>query len=348
MVRASIIIPAFNEEDTLPICVDSIIEQSEKSIEIIIVNDGSSDRTLEVAERFAKKDPRILVIDRQNGGLSAARNSGLEVATGDFLFFVDSDDWVDPSMVESMADECETTGSDVVIAGMIIDYPGKGGKLIHSHNQNQAGGSINHNGPLPLTMLNENFIQLLGFACNKVYRREWLVGLRESFDEGLPLYEDVDFNSRVLSKAQRIKITPQSYYHYVRRDRESLVTIRNADFLTMSLRAVRKIDSLLETWGVASDVREERASKACARVLWEVLNASVNKKQPEEFLSECLRNAGAEELVACALSTRPDGWREKVATFTIRSGCHGLGLAFVAAVQPIKRYKAYVFKILPE
>ena len=92
--KISIIVPIYNAETTLERCISSLVHQSYKDIEIILVNDGSQDHSLQICERFAKEDSRIIVIDKENGGVSSARNIGISKAGGEFLMFCDSDDWV--------------------------------------------------------------------------------------------------------------------------------------------------------------------------------------------------------------------------------------------------------------
>ena len=98
----SIIVPVYNAEKTLERCVRSLMAQTLRSIEIILVNDGSRDQSLAICQRLAQEDGRIRLIDKPNGGVSSARNAGLDVARGDYVMFCDSDDWVEPDWCESM------------------------------------------------------------------------------------------------------------------------------------------------------------------------------------------------------------------------------------------------------
>ena len=109
-IKVSFILPAYNVEKYLSHCVKSILSQSYKNIEVIIVNDGSTDSTADVANSIAKTDVRIIVIHQTNGGLSVARNAGLELASGEWIVFVDSDDfWIDKGALKSLIDEIRLT-----------------------------------------------------------------------------------------------------------------------------------------------------------------------------------------------------------------------------------------------
>ncbi|HFN1919043.1 TPA: glycosyltransferase family 2 protein, partial [Enterococcus faecium] len=115
MHKISVIVPAYNVEDYLENCLESISNQTHSNIEIIVVNDGSPDRSGEIAEEYKKKDMRLKVIHQVNGGLSAARNSGLDSATGDFVCFIDSDDWIEPDYLELLYFGTQTYGADISV-----------------------------------------------------------------------------------------------------------------------------------------------------------------------------------------------------------------------------------------
>ena len=115
MHKISVIVPAYNVEDYLENCLESISNQTHSNIEIIVVDDGSPDRSGEIAEEYKKKDTRLKVIHQMNGGLSAARNTGLESATGDFVCFIDSDDWIEPDYLELLYVGTQTYEADISV-----------------------------------------------------------------------------------------------------------------------------------------------------------------------------------------------------------------------------------------
>lgn len=117
----SIVVPIFNLESYLTRCIESIINQTYKNIEIILVNDGSIDNSISIINEFAEKDKRIIVIDKGNEGVSVARNTGIERATGKYIMFVDGDDWIDRDMVEKLVNKAEETNSDFVGGGFVFE-----------------------------------------------------------------------------------------------------------------------------------------------------------------------------------------------------------------------------------
>lgn len=122
MTDISVIVPVYNVEDLLPRCIESILAQTKKNIEIILVDDGATDRSGEICDAYAKKDARILVVHKPNGGLTSAWKAGAAVAKGAYLGFVDSDDWIDADMYERMWESAMKYDSDVVVCGLVFDY----------------------------------------------------------------------------------------------------------------------------------------------------------------------------------------------------------------------------------
>ena len=116
----SIIVPVYNVEKYIHECVDSIINQTYKNIEIILVDDGSPDNCGKICDEYAKKDNRIKVIHKPNGGLSDARNHGIDVANGEWLMFIDSDDWIEPNMAEKLLHSALNNKADLAISSVIL------------------------------------------------------------------------------------------------------------------------------------------------------------------------------------------------------------------------------------
>ena len=113
----SVIVPVYNVAAWLPRCVDSVLTQTYQNLEILLIDDGSTDASGEICDAYAEKDPRIRVIHKKNGGLSSARNAGLDVSNGQYIGFVDSDDWIEPEMYEKMLALMECNEAQLVCAG---------------------------------------------------------------------------------------------------------------------------------------------------------------------------------------------------------------------------------------
>ena len=119
MVKVSVIVPAYNVEGYINDCLESLVNQTLKEIEIIVVNDGSTDRTSEIISKFSAKDSRMKIINQENQGLSAARNNGMQQATGEYIGFVDSDDYIDLDFYEKLYEAAKTNDADISVASIL-------------------------------------------------------------------------------------------------------------------------------------------------------------------------------------------------------------------------------------
>ena len=198
----SVIVPIYQVEAYLCQCVDSILAQTHKNLEIILVDDGSKDRCPEICDKYVQKDDRIKVIHKMNGGLSDARNAGLEIATGDYIGFVDSDDWLMPDMFEYLLQGILGYGVDISYCNYINMH---GTWMDHSNEQTDKVYTRE-------TALNELFFdRLKNFAWNKLYKAELWQDVRFPFGRN---FEDILTIYKVFEKAKRIAILKEAKYYY--------------------------------------------------------------------------------------------------------------------------------------
>lgn len=184
----SVVVPVYKSEPYLKTCVDSILGQTYANLEVILVDDGSPDNCPAICDAYAQKDPRVTVIHKANRGVSSARNAALEILRGDYVAFVDSDDYVDGDFFL----ELSRYEADVVVSGTRTE-----------------------SGYYPVSEVTENYYSWGGFfgPCEKLYRREKLDGIR--FREDLPVGEDIIFNLEVLRRIERVCYIPYRGYHIV-------------------------------------------------------------------------------------------------------------------------------------
>lgn len=217
MPKVSIIVPIYNVEKYIERCIDSIINQTLKDIEIILVDDGSTDRSGEIADDYAKKDSRIIVIHKENEGQGAARNIGIDIAKGEYIGFIDSDDWIDINMYERMYYSVKESKSDIgVCSRKIFDNNYKLGS-IRSVEENFEY-LLNENTIINY-IINHLFYPHTVSSCNKLYAREVIKknGIRfRSVDEVGS--EDALFNYCILLNSGRIKTVSDVYYNGVERE----------------------------------------------------------------------------------------------------------------------------------
>lgn len=217
MKKISVIIPVYNMEKYLDKCVSSVLKQTYKNLEIILVDDGSKDSSPALCDEYAKKDERIKVIHKVNGGLSEARNFAIDIATGDYIGFVDSDDYVAEDMFESLYNLCEQYNADISIESF---YEIRKDKIV----------SCANSGKLQLLTREEAQIELLrdtniqSYAWNKLYKRELFeTGIRYPVGK---TFEDIATTYLLFEKSNKIVRQEKPIYYYVRRD-DSLTEARN-------------------------------------------------------------------------------------------------------------------------
>lgn len=236
----SIIVPIYKVEKYLHKCVNSLVNQTYKDIEIVLVDDGSPDNCPQICDEYAAKDKRIKVIHKKNGGLSDARNVGLKNCTGGYVFFVDSDDYIDLDACERLLPFIEK-GCDVIVTDGIPE--GGNHNLIHFKERDEKVYSgIDY---IKKAIIKENMPMA---AWLYVYRREYLIENSLQFKKGI-LHEDEQFTPRAILKAQTVINSGIAYYHYV--IREGSITTqpdkrRNARDLYSTCLELEKIYDKLE------------------------------------------------------------------------------------------------------
>lgn len=215
----SVIVPIYQIDRYIGICVESLINQIYKNLEIILVDDGSTDRSSEICDLYAKKDPRIKVIHKANGGLVSARKAGLEIATGEYIGYVDGDDWCEAGFYDELVDTITKYESDIVVAGMSKDLFSTSSKIISKVPAgNYYGERLDK---LKKNMFNfEKFshIGITTYVWNKLFRREKLLKYQMSVDNSISIGEDAAVTYPYLMECTRVSVIDNCDYHYRQRE----------------------------------------------------------------------------------------------------------------------------------
>lgn len=209
----SVIVPVYNTQDYLDKCIESLLRQTYKNIEVILVNDGSTDHSLEVCKKYASQDARIAIINKENGGASSARNAGIRVATGEYIMFADSDDYVDENYVREMVDaQSENKDAFVIcdLCGILSD-----GGLLPFHEKIKESGVFNI-----CDYYRFSKWLILNQPYNKIFALEKVKANNILFKEDLPIGEDIYFNLEYLMHCKKIYFVNKQLY-YCLRDRDS-------------------------------------------------------------------------------------------------------------------------------
>ena len=214
MPKVSVIVPVYNVEKYIKKCLDTIISQTFSDIEIICVNDGSTDSSRKILEEYKNKDSRIIIIDKKNGGLSSARNAGMKVAMGEYISFIDSDDWIEETMLEKLYNNMTTLNTDITICAV--------------HQFDETKQAIDDSCEyFTLGYFDESFdnkvfsykdtksflTNVCVMAWNKLYRKSFLDECQAEFPDGL-IFEDGPFFFSIFFKTQRVSIVRDFLYYY--------------------------------------------------------------------------------------------------------------------------------------
>ena len=200
-MKVTILIPVYNVEAYLPQCLDSILCQTYRDLQVVLIDDGSKDNTLAVAQEYARKDSRIEVYHQENQGVATTRNNLLKKIKGDYVLFVDSDDWIEPDMVEFLVRKATDNNAEVAMCGMVVnDTPVKKEYTESLLSQEECVRAfLFHN-------------ELRGSLCNKLVATSLLHNVW--FHCGISYGEDALFCWHFFQNAQRIVMTDRQLYHY--------------------------------------------------------------------------------------------------------------------------------------
>lgn len=235
----SVIIPIYNKEKCLRKCITSVMKQTYSNLEIILVNDGSSDNSLEICSELGKCDDRIVIYDKENGGVSSARNRGLELAKGSYITFVDADDWIENNLIEDLLYEIKKSNADIACGYFSYD---KGNEMEINVLENEVYERIT-----VLTQveaceeITKIYNRKLGWEnCSKLFYKEVIDNV--FYDENITNGEDWLFFCKALVRTKKIVCLPIFSYHYVFFEnsasnfcRASYITASKASEIVLSL-----------------------------------------------------------------------------------------------------------------
>lgn len=208
----SIIVPVYKVEKYLHRCVDSLMKQTYQKLEIILVDDGSPDHCGAICDKYAEKDKRFKVIHQKNGGASTARNTGIKVATGELIGFVDSDDWCDPGMYELLYQLMQDKNADISMCSFVMEK--SDGKQIIESRKSRMKLTMNQEEALR-SMAGSRKFEKAGYnVWNKLFKRNVIMDFHIQFPEGFKYAEDAIFLCNYIMHAKKIVYSLVPKYHY--------------------------------------------------------------------------------------------------------------------------------------
>lgn len=295
MPKISIIVPVYNVEKYLDRCVQSLLNQTLKDIEIILVDDGSPDNCPQLCEAYAKQDSRIMVVHKQNAGLGMACNSGLKVANGEYVAFCDSDDWVDAEMYETMYNSAHYDDIDILFTGLKrVDGSGKIlGYLPHPKKQiilcQDECKSLAYD--MIASSPFERFDRGIQVSAKTVlYRRRMLISNSLSFvSEREYPSEDLIFNISALTCAQKVMVMPMYFYNYFVNDNSITATIKPHHFEKM-MKSAHILQKLLgETETVSQRIGRFVIGES-RMYSKQIIQSSLSGKEKKRMIKNLSRN----------------------------------------------------------
>ncbi len=229
----SIIVPVYKVEEFLDRCVNSLVNQTYRNLEIILVDDGSPDNCPILCDNWAKKDDRIKVLHKVNGGLSDARNHGLEIATGEYILYVDSDDYIDLDTCSRFVSRLGYYKADIVVGGALKEIDGKSENMTHSLSESKIYNSKDY---IMKSVLKGEFFAP---AWLNLYKKSFL-NENHLFYKFNRFFEDSQILPRMFLKANSIIIMNKPFYHYIIRENSIMTSTKNEKKMLDSLENMKE------------------------------------------------------------------------------------------------------------
>lgn len=321
MSKVSVIVPIYNTQKYLSRCLDSLINQTLDDIEILVVDDGSTDGSSRIVDQYALKSRKIKVFHQKNGGVSKARNLGLLNATGEYIGFVDSDDYIQPSMYSTMLYYAESENADIVQCGIVYsaDNSANPDNSIRSNKvDNLVGAEELVKGLLDGKIINS--------VCSKLFSRKVVSGI--GFSEDLVFAEDFEFTSKCLLFAEKVSILKQPLYIYTSNRADSQTHNKINPSQLMWFRVYDMMAENFERRGLRTELLHKKELSESLRSLDSIIG---HKNIPEDFQEAILhrlkKNKGM--ILGNPYLSKSEVFRCFIASFAPRSYCF---CVFVAKV----------------
>lgn len=278
----SIIVPVYNREQYLKTCIDSILSQAYKDLQVILVDDGSTDKSGEICDSYQKKDSRVIVKHTENHGVSHARNTGLKCATGDYIAFVDSDDTVDKNMFFEMVEAAKETGADIILSDLSVLSCGKNENIVvgleplRVYRKEEIQKDI-----LPrFTFIGKENLALFAFYT-KLYKREVIIDNNIFFDTSISYEEDKLFAIEALANCNSLYYIPKAYYKY---DTSSggLYSAFNKDSWIWYVNGYKKFNFLIDKYDIKNANKKYLADSFIYNISWFLYRSRRIKNRREQ------------------------------------------------------------------
>lgn len=288
--KISLIISIFNGETYIDRCMRSIYAQTFTDYEIILVNDGSTDKSLEICREYALKDERIKIIDKENGGLGSARNAGMHVANGEYITFPDVDDWIEPEMCAEMYAAAKTRNYDIVISG--ANNYSQQLQLISTVNYDNLHFNSNQECISHIMTFFPTTL-LFDVVWNKIYRRDFLIQNNLKFSD-LRRAQDAYFNLEVFDRVNSVITIDKAYYNYLNNDADKVNQKFPANYIDINFSYFYKLKEIFERRGIYCGKVKQQYDTSFVETIFSTINMFDNpcwgfdKKSQRQYIQNIL------------------------------------------------------------
>lgn len=317
-IKVSIIMPVYKVEEYVAKAIESIQAQTLKEWEFLIVDDGTPDRSGEICDTYAAKDSRIHVIHKENGGAPSARNMAIEIAKGEYMYFLDSDDWAEPSMLEDMYKLAKRDNAQLVVAGFYIDtYVGNGNYITDDYKVDDAVYSNKEEFRKNAYKLFDK--NLLYTPWNKLYEAKYIMENNLRFPT--TFWDDFPFNVSIVRNVERVTVTSKQYYHFLRARTESETAAYRPGMYEKREEEHGWMVNLYKEWNVWDENSKEMvARRYIERFIGCVENVTnpkcqMSEKEKRNEIRRMLQNPHAAKMVKIA---RPRSFYMKVMLLPVK------------------------------
>ncbi len=301
--KVSIIMPVYGVEDYVGKSIESIEAQTFTNWELLAVDDGSPDKSGEVCDAYAEKDPRIKVIHKENGGAPSARNVAIDKADGDYLYFMDSDDWTEKTMLEDMVKIAEENNSQLVVAGYYIDtYYNDTEKYTQEQSvPSKVFESQQEFRENAHKLFDQN---LLYTPWNKLFKADYIKQNKLYFPN--TFWDDFPFNLSVIADIERVAVTDKKYYHFIRKRAESETAKYRSDMYDKREEENGWLINLYKKWGVSSpEIDEFLGRRYIERIIGCIenvtnKNCTLSAKEKKQEIKKMISNVAVKDAVRTA------------------------------------------------
>lgn len=294
----SVIVPVYNNEKYLAKCIESILHQSLYNLELILIDDGSIDNSLKICKEYEIKDRRIKVVSKKNGGAAEARNLGLEIATGKFVGFVDSDDWIDHSMYEIMYNKIIESNSEICLCGFTLEKDGIQKKLPIAIKEEYVEKSRIQEkilprfvGPKSLNRFQNDEIEIS--AVRGLYKKELLDRNNIRFiSKGKALAEDLLFNVEMLFFCEKLCVCDECFYHYYRHE-GSVQRIYDEKYWSKLSLSCTETKKFINDNNLGSDISnrlDNRIFDFALRAISRIINSKITNHKKNTLIIELVND----------------------------------------------------------